>query len=479
MSPRKKKLEDEIVPTEITEKDLNSNEVTEKMDKVNEALDLKLEDLDGIGPVTLKKLYTNGIHTVDDLTSRGEEELVRMLNITWGEAKKMISTADAHTKKDSVFSNMIVKGSTFMKYRKEKIRYMTTGLPELDEIMRGGYETGVITELFGAYGSGKTQFMIVACIMAQLPKEICCLNCGDTDNLSTDKCDIQLDPNDKKSICGGTIWRGGGMSEFGKPCRVVYIDTENSFRPERLMEIVCNRDLVLTKEQTKTEINHKVNKEPLNEDEWNKAYSFVENIDYIRPPTSAMQMTVVENLSSIINGDLCKHCQKREINEKIEPTHQDSELVKRDKDGNVKDAKLVLEEHDFEKDKPATLVIVDSIIAEFRKDFQGRGELSDRQTKLKTHIKHLVRTTESRNVICLITNQIQEVLGLAGAHADNIRPVGGNEIAHTSTHRIYLKKPQSITKDKMTAVLVDSPNNAKNEVVFDLGSKGVQELELD
>lgn len=445
------------------------NEITEKMDELNEALDFKLEDMDGIGPVTLKKLYANGIHTVDDLTSRGEEELVRMLNITWGEAKKMTSTANEYIKKDTIFSKMIVKGSTFMKYRQEKIKYMTTGLRELDEIMRGGYETGVITELFGAYGSGKTQFMLVACIMAQMPREVCCLSCGDKDNLKdTDICDIQLNPDDKESICGGTIWRGGGMSEWGKPCRVVYIDTENSFRPERLFEIVCNREYVKTKEQTKTQIKQNENKEPLNEDEWKKAYSFVENIDYIRPITSALQMSVVENLSSIINGELCKHCQRMEVNEKIEPTHQNHPKVKKGMTG--------LEEHDFEKDKPATLVIIDSIIAEFRKDFEGRGALSDRQTKLKTHIKHLVRTTESRNVICLITNQIQEVLGLAGTHVDNIRPVGGNEIAHTSTHRIYLKKGQNILKDKITAILVDSPNNAKNEVVFELGGKGIQEL---
>lgn len=466
-------------------------EITEKMDDLNNALDLKLEDLEGIGTVRLKKLYGNGIYTVDDLTSRGEEELVKMLNITWSEAKELIRIAATSLRKDTVFSSMIVKGSTFMKYRKEKIKYMTTGLTELDDIMRGGYETGVMTELFGAYGSGKTQFMIVACIMAQMPMKRCCIECGKVyplplkpkkpkslENLKEYEellVEWKKTYDDIKSVtsceCGGNIWEGGGMSEFGKPCRVVYIDTENSFRPERLLEIVYNRELVKTKPQTKTEIKQCANKEPLDEEEEERAYSFIENIDYIRPLTSAMQMTVVENLSSIINGDLCKHCQKREVNEKLDPTHQNHPKVKKDATG--------LEEHDFEKDKPATLVIIDSIIAEFRKDFEGRGALSDRQTKLKTHIKHLVRTSESKNVVCLITNQIQEVMGLAGTHADNIRPVGGNEIAHTSTHRIYLKKPQAITKDKITAVLVDSPNNAKNEVVFELGMMGIQEIKED
>lgn len=430
-----------------------SNEITKKMDEVNKALDLKLEDLEDIGPVRLKKLYSNAIYTVDDLLSHGEEALSRMLDVSWDEARKMIATAYESINKDEVFSNIVVTGSDLMKYRKEKIKYMTTGLPELDGILRGGgYETGVITEYFGAYGSGKTQIMLVACIMAQLPKDPCCLSCGKNDQ------EVVIG----KCPCGGTFWKGGGLSEFGKQCRVVFIDTENSFRPERMLDIVFNRELVKTKTQTKTEIKQDANKEPLNEEEYDKALKFIANVDVSKPPTSAFQMMVVRNLSSIINGELCKKCKKRETNEEGLPTHQNHPKAKDD---------MNLQSHDFQKDKPANLVIVDSLIAEFRKDFEGRGELSDRQNKLKTHIKHLVRTAESRNVVCLITNQVQEALGVMG---DPLRPVGGNELGHTSTHRIYLKKPQSLKNDKITAILVDSPDNPKNEVKLELGSKGIQ-----
>jgi len=302
-------------------KDEESTEVTEKMDEVNKALDLKLEDLEDIGPVRLKKLWANSIYTVDDLLSHGEEALVRMLDVTWSEASKMIATAYESINKDDVFSNMIVKGGDYMKYRKEKIKYMTTGLPSLDEIMRGGYETGVITEYFGAYGSGKTQFMMVACIMAQLPKDPCCLSCG------------KNDPNDSvvgKCVCGGTFWKGGGLSEFGKPCRVVYIDTENSFRPERMFEIICNREIVKTKPQTKTEIKKDANKEILNDEEYEKAYNLVDNVDVSKPVTTALQMMLVRNLSSIINGELCRKCKKREINEEGLPTHQNHPNAKDD-----------------------------------------------------------------------------------------------------------------------------------------------------
>lgn len=426
-------------------------EVLEKVETVNEAITLKLEDMDGIGPIRLKKLYGNGIYTVDDLLSYGEEALSRMLDISWDDAKKMTMVANESLNTEDVFSSVLVSGKDYYDFRRKKIEYMTTGLKELDEIT-GGFETGVITEFFGAFGSGKTQFMMVACIMAQLPKEACCLSCGQTENPSKDKCE-----------CGGTWWNGGGLSEFGKPCRVLYIDTENSYRPERLYEIVCNRELIKTKPQTKTQEKQQARKEPLDDEEYEKAMQYVNNIDVSRPRTSAIQMMIVSNLSSIISGDMCKICHKREVSKTGEPTHKNHPKAKDDMD---------LENHDFEKDKQVKLVILDSITGKFRKEFEGRGTLSDRQVKLSSHVRLLESVVESKNVICLVTNQAQEALGVMG---DNIRPVGGNVIGHTFTHRIYLKKPQSMSKNKITAILVDSPNKAKNEVTLELGSKGIQE----
>ena len=421
--------------------------VMDKMEAVNDVVGLKLEDMDGIGSVRLKKLYSNGIYTVDDLLGYGEESLSRMLDISWDDAKKMTSVANESLNSEDVLSSVVVSGKDYFNFRKNKIKYMTTGVEELDEIT-GGFETGVITEFFGAFGSGKTQFMMVACIMAQMPEEKCCLSCGqdDEEKVKSDKCE-----------CGGTWWKGGGLSKFGKQSKVIYIDTENSYRPERLFEIVCNRELIKTKPQTKTQEKKCETKEPLNEEEYEKAMQYVYNIHISRPRTSALQMLVVANLSSMISGELCKHCQKREITKESEPTHQNHPKAK---DG------MRLEQHDFEKDIPATLVILDSITGKFRKEFEGRGTLSDRQVKLSSHVRLLESVIESKNIICLVTNQAQEALGVMG---DNIRPVGGNVIGHTFTHRIYLKKPQSMSKDKITAILVDSPNKAKNEGVLELG----------
>jgi len=487
--PRTKKKDEIITPVDvvieqpitINPSTINpSNAVIDKMEAVIEETTQGLEDMEGIGPVRLKKLYANGIYTVDDLLSHGEESLARLLDISYADASKMTTTANESLNTESVFSNLIVSGKEYYDFRKNKIKYMTTGLEEFDEIT-GGFETGVITEFFGAYGSGKTQFMMVAAIMSQMPKNPCCLDCGEDytpESLEKPKKDYRL-WLDKRIVRECTscksdrIWNGGGMNAYGEKSRVIYIDTENSYRPERLFEIVCNRGLIKTKEQSKTEIKQGVAKEPLNDEEYEKAMEFVYNIDISRPRTSALQMVVVANLSSMISGDFCKKCHKREITKEGLPTHHDNELVKRDKDGKLKDDTLVLEDHSFKKDVKANLVVLDSFTGKFRKEFEGRGTLSDRQTKLSTHVKLLEGAIESKNVICLVTNQAQEALGVMG---DNLRPVGGNVIGHTFTTRIYLKKPQSLSKDKITAILVDSPNRAKNEVAMELGPKGIQEI---
>jgi len=432
-----------------------NKDLEENMKEVDDAMNFKLEDLEGIGTVRLKKLNDAGIYTAEDLTVRGEKEIQGLLEITYDDAKKLIRKAMDALQDRNVVGKTIITADEFQEYRDARIEFLTTGLEEFDEILGGGYETGVLTEFFGEFGSGKTQFCTVACIMAQLPKKMCCLKCGKEPEQDGDTCVLPE--------CGGKIWYGGGLSEFGKPCRVIYIDTENSFRPERLSGIICNRDLVETKPQTKTEIKQKAQKIPLNIEEEEKVRTFRKNISYIRPRTSAHQMMIAENLVSIIKGDLCKICGNREMSAENKPTH----ITKDIKDDG-------LEQHEFEGMEPARLVIIDSIIHEFRSDFDGRGELSERQRLINKHIKHVSRTVETMNVTCIITNQIMHAPSAIG---DPIRVIGGNVIAHTSTHRIYLKKPQSFTKNKITVILIDSPNHAKNEVVLELGNKGIQEIE--
>ena len=76
---------------------------------------------------------------------------------------------------------------------------LTTGSSELDAILGGGIESMSITEAFGEFRSGKTQLSHTLCVTTQMPN--------------------------------GATGYGGG--------KVVFIDTENTFRPDRLRPIAA------------------------------------------------------------------------------------------------------------------------------------------------------------------------------------------------------------------------------------------------
>lgn len=80
--------------------------------------------------------------------------------------------------------------------KREKLRRISTGSKNLDTLLQGGVESMAITEVFGEFRTGKTQLSHTLCVTAQMSVEM-----------------------------------GGGNG------KVAYIDTENTFRPERIKAI--------------------------------------------------------------------------------------------------------------------------------------------------------------------------------------------------------------------------------------------------
>lgn len=91
-------------------------------------------------------------------------------------------------------------------------------------------------------------------------------------------------------------------------------------------------------------------------------------------------------------------------------------------------------------DSPTALVIVDSIMACFRSDYTGRGELSERQQVLGKMLNKLIKLSEQFNVAIYMTNQVMADPGNTMAHADPKKPIGGHVLAHASTTRLYFRK---------------------------------------
>ncbi|MEM4065055.1 MAG: DNA repair and recombination protein RadA, partial [Candidatus Micrarchaeaceae archaeon] len=135
----------------------------------------------------------------------------------------------------------VAKESTTINYetgsevseRREIIGKITTGSKDLDELIGGGIETNAITEIYGKFASGKTQIGFQLCVNVQLLK-------------------------DKGGLEGG----------------VLFVDTEGTFRPERIMAIAEAQKLDPKK--------------------------VLDNIAYVRAETTEQQMLTIERADKII-----------------------------------------------------------------------------------------------------------------------------------------------------------------------------------
>lgn len=92
-----------------------------------------------------------------------------------------------------------------------------------------------------------------------------------------------------------------------------------------------------------------------------------------------------------------------------------------------------------EASEPYRLLIVDSIMGLFRVEFSGRGELAERQQKLASHIRELVKLASEFNIAVLVTNQVTADPGNMFV-ADAKKPVGGNILGHYVHTRLYARK---------------------------------------
>jgi len=148
-----------------------------------------IEELDGVGPAIAEKLRTAGYDSVESLAVATTGELMEAAEVGMRVAVKVINSAREA-------SNMGYERATVVLERRKLLGHIPTGSPALDKIIGGGVETQGVTEVYGEFGSGKSQIAHQLCVNVQLPQE------------------------------------QGGLN--GK---VVYIDTENTFRPERIVQM--------------------------------------------------------------------------------------------------------------------------------------------------------------------------------------------------------------------------------------------------
>eukprot|EP01039_Chlorochromonas_danica_P006180 gene6180-6815_t len=310
----------------------------------------------GVNVSDIKKLQEAGYVTIGSVLQCATRDLLAIKGLTEARVEKIREAA----KKLDCRGNSFKTGLE-VKERRKNIIHITTGSTALDKILGGGIETASITELFGEFRTGKTQLAHTLCVTSQL----------------------SFDMN-------------GGQG------KVIYLDTEGNFRPERI-ESIADR-FGLDAEQT------------------------LDNIIICRVFSHEEQMDAIKPIAGLLS--------------------------------------------DLEQG-PFRLLIIDSIIALFRVEFSGRGELSERQQKLGQHLSHLVRVAEEFNIAIVVINQCMADPGALSMFGPVIKPVGGHVLAHASTTRVMLKKGKG---EQRIAKIFDSPLMPEEEAVMQIANGGIEDV---
>ena len=150
---------------------------------------IEITDLPGVGPAIGKRLAESGYKNVEAIAVASPGELAAAGSIGETTATKIIKAAREML--DIGFET----ADLFLERRKTAGR-ISTGSKALDELFGGGLETQAITEMYGSFRSGKTQMAHQLAVIVQRPPE------------------------------------EGGLS-----AKAIYVDTEGTFRPERLVDM--------------------------------------------------------------------------------------------------------------------------------------------------------------------------------------------------------------------------------------------------
>ncbi|XP_067997807.1 meiotic recombination protein DMC1/LIM15 homolog isoform X2 [Melanerpes formicivorus] len=299
--------------------------------------DIDLLQKHGINVADIKKLKSVGICTIKGIQMTTRRALCNVKGLSEAKVDKIKEAAN----------KLIEPGFlTAFEYseKRKMVFHITTGSQEFDKLLGGGIESMAITEAFG--------------VTAQLP--------------------------------GQNGYTGG---------KIIFIDTENTFRPDRLRDIA---------------------------DRFNVDHDAVlDNVLYARAYTSEHQMELLDYVAAKF--------------------HEEAGIFK--------------------------LLIIDSVMALFRVDFSGRGELAERQQKLAQMLSRLQKISEEYNVAVFVTNQMTADPGATMTfQADPKKPIGGHILAHASTTRISLRKGRG---ELRIAKIYDSPEMPENEATFAITAGGI------
>ena len=197
-----------------------------------------LDSIDEIGPATKSRLEESGFKSIKDLIVRGPADVAEATGMEIEKSNYLCNKARIRLEELGIIDKSFVTATKLYEKRKQEER-ISTGSKNLDDLFVGGIETGSVTEIYGEYGTGKTQLCHTLSVLVQQSR-----------------------------------------SQGGLNGKAIYVDSENTFRPERIVSIANARNL--------------------------NPYKSLENIIVAKAYNSAHQELILEETGPVIDGNNVK-----------------------------------------------------------------------------------------------------------------------------------------------------------------------------
>ena len=210
--------------------------MTEEYQGTEDKMELNIDQLEGVGPVTVKKLEAFGVKSLIDICIRGSKEVAEITGTAKAKSDQWVFNAQKILEENNIIRKTDMTTMELLNYHKD-MELLPSKCEAVDKLMTGGLKPECVYEVYGEFGSGKTQFCLSLVVEA-----------------------IAQDKN------------------------VVWIDCEDTFRPTRVLEILKAR-------------GH--GQMPSDEDD-KDAEKCLENIDYIYTPNTEQLMGTINALSDIM-----------------------------------------------------------------------------------------------------------------------------------------------------------------------------------
>lgn len=167
---------------------------TQEVDQQPEEEGLFFTEIDelqmhGIGVADIQKLKAAGVCTVRGAQMMTKKALLKIKGLSETKVDKIKEAAIKSQGPGFISAKEVA-------VQRQKVVRISTGSQQLDALLGGGIQTMSLTEVFGEFRTGKTQLAHTLCVQVQMPTE------------------------------------SGGANG-----RAAYIDTEGTFRPDRIMSI--------------------------------------------------------------------------------------------------------------------------------------------------------------------------------------------------------------------------------------------------